>query len=522
MNDPPRFHDRLGSVQALSLTVTVAGFHAMAVDKQTDVFPAGGVDSDVDVMPLAVVDALALPAVLALDEAYGMLVNARTVTRLPPSDGWYRLIEQLTQRPNGGNVKQQQRRLCVGAAAFLAAEAHYLEDHGAALSDDARHTLIRQRIHAVSDQARNAVDALIGHVEKLDEQVPAPWPTSTSVFRINADSRRRSATRSWFFTAAFVALAVVYGFVTDSVATWAHPGQVIVCLFVIIPVFFVFAWYLQVRHRDRFLSFLQSSWQAAGWFYDVTRQAVLLDVRADALRNLSRRIDLVTSNVAAERQVCESHGLFLAASRLDCVAHQLQDASESTHHLTELLLEGGDEARRFATRCRHDPRDAWSHYGALPLVLDPKRIDTLLDNLVVLLRLTVEVAVDIPLHIDDQSRLSTVPAGKIAAETENIFREFQHSSRHLKQECRSMLRAFDALHSKVATESLRTLPLGHASRVTARVAVAASVSTQPTARRPAARTAFLREASTSTNQSWAWIGKATVAALTESHQSLTT
>ena len=503
------------------MTVTVAGFHAMAVDKQTEVFPAGGVHSGVDVMPLAVVDAFALPAVMALDEAYGMLVKAGAVTRLAPSDGWYRLIEALTQRPDRGNVQRQLRRLCVGAAAFLAAEAHYLEDHGAALSDEPRQARVCQRLNDVADQARNAVDALINHVEKLDEQVTAPWSTSTSVSRINAESRKRSA-RSWCVTAALVALAVLYGLVANSLAAWVYPGQVIVCLFVIIPVFFVFVWYLQVRHRDRFLSFLQSSWRAAGWFYDVTRQAVLLDVRADALRDLSRRIDLVTSNVAAERQVCESHGLFLAASRLDCVAHQLHEASESTHHLTELLLEGGEEARRFATRCRHDPRDAYSHYGRLPLVLDPKRIDTLIDNLVLLLRLTVEVAVDLPLHIDDQSRISTVPAGKIAAETENIFREFQHSSRHLKQECRSMLRAFDALHYVVATESLRTLPLGHASRVTARVAVAASVSTRPTARRPAARTAFLREASTSTTQSWAWIGKATIAALTESQQSLPT
>jgi len=519
MNGPTRFMITSGGVQAPSLTVTVADLDARAVDKHTEV---GGVDSEVEVMPLAVVDALGLPAVLALDEAYGMLVQAGGVTRRPPSDGWYRLIEQLTPRADGEDFQRQQRRLCVGAAAFLAAEAHYLEDHGAALADDARHRFVRHRIHGVADQARNAVDALISHVEKLDDHVTAPWPTSASASRINAESRRRSATRSWSFTAALVALAVVYGLVANSLVTRAHSGQVIVCLFIIIPVFFVFAWYLQVRHRDRVLSFLQSSWQAAGWFYDVTRQAVLLDVRADALRDLSRRIDLVASNVAAERQVCESHGLFVAASRLDSVAHQLQDASESTHHLTELLLDGGHEARRFATRCRHDPRDACSHYGLLPLVLDPKRIDTLLDNLVVLLRLTVEVAVDIPLHIDHQSRLSTVPAGKIAAETENIFREFQHTSRHLKQECHSTLRAFDALHSIVATESLRTLPLGQASRVTARVAVAASVSTRPTARRPAARTAFLREASTSTNQSWAWIGKATIAALTERQQSLTT
>jgi hypothetical protein len=498
-----------GSVQATSLTATFASSHAMAVDKQTDV------------MPLAAVDALALPAVLALDEAHGILVNAGAVTRPPPSDGWYRLIEQLTKRAGAVHFKQQQRRLYVGAAAFLASEAHYLEDHRIALPDDAGRALVRERLNDITGLVSNAVDALINHVEELDEHVPLSSQTSTSVSTLTVESHRRSA-RRWFSTAALVALAVIYGLVANSITVPTHPAQVIVPLFVIIPVLFVVAWYLQARHRHRFISFLRTSWRAAGWFYDVTRQAALLDVRGAALGDLSRRIDLVTSNIAAERQVCESHGLFTAASRLDSLARQLHDASESTGNLAELVTQGSEEARRFAARCRHDPRDACSHYGQLPLVLDPKRIETLIDNLVLLLRLTVEVAVDIPLHIDNkESRISTVPAGKVAADTENIFREFQQSSRPLKQECRSMLRAFDTLHSMVATESLRTLNLGRASRITAQVAVAASVSTRPTSRRPAARTAFIREASTSTNRSWTWIGKATAAAITQSQKSLT-
>jgi hypothetical protein len=502
-------------VKATLLTVTFAIPHAMAVDKQNDVFEACPAPSDVHVMPLAAVDALALEAVLALNEAHGLLINAAAVTRPPPSDGWYRLIEQLIKRVDIVDFKQRERRLCVGAAAFLAAEAGYLENHCIALSDDAGHTVVRERLDEIADQVRNAVDALIQHAEHLEEHAPAPLPASTSVSGINVEIRKRS-TRPWLPTAALVALGVVYGLIANSMTVRVHPDQVIVLLFMVVPSLFVLAWYLQARHRHRFISFLRTPWKTPGWFYDVTRQAVLLDVRAVALRDLSRRIDLVTSDVAAERQVCESHGVSVAASRLGSLQRQLHDASESTTHLAELVTQGSEEARRFMARCRRDPHDAYLQYGRLPLVLDPAQIETAIDKLVLVLRLTVEVAVDIPLHIENkESRISTVPAGKIAAEAESIFREFQPSARPLKQECRSMLRAFDALHSAVATESLATLNLGRASRITARAAVAASVSTQPTARRPAARTAFIREASTSSNRSRVWIGKATVAAITQ-------
>jgi hypothetical protein len=55
--------------------------------------------------------------------------------------------------------------------------------------------------------------------------------------------------------------------------------------------------------------------------------------------------------------------------------------------------------------------------------------------------------------------------------------------------------------------------------MTAQAAVAASALTQSTARRPAVRTAFMREASASSNRSWVWIGKATVAAITRGQKS---
>jgi hypothetical protein len=57
------------------------------------------------------------------------------------------------------------------------------------------------------------------------------------------------------------------------------------------------------------------------------------------------------------------------------------------------------------------------------------------------------------------------------------------------------------------------------SKATARVAVAVSVSPQPLARRPAARTAFLRAASASGNGSLSWIGKAAMAAMARDQKS---
>src|SRR5262249_37454272 len=225
-------------------------------------------------------------------------------------------------------------------------------------------------------------------------------------------------------------------------------------------------------------------------------------------------------DVAAEQRVCESHGLSTAASKLRSLERQLHDASESTENLVELVTDASEEARRFMASCRSDSRKACSEYGRLPLVLDPERIETIIDNLVLVLRLAVEVAVDIPLYIQGtESRISPIPAGKIVTEVEETFREFRGSSRLLKHECRSLLRSFDSLHSAVTSESISGLRLGRASRMTARAAMTASVLAQPTARRPAVRTAFVREASASTDRSLVLIGKATVAAITRGQKS---
>jgi signal transduction histidine kinase len=489
------------------------------VDNQHDVFEARpGPSAGRDAL-LARVDALALAAVIALNEAHGRLVNAGAVTRPPPSDRWYQLIAQFTESEHVADVKQQERRLCVGAAAFLAAEASHLEDHCAALSDDAGQADVREHLSAIAALVRDAVDALLKRSDLPQEPATAASWTSTPTLRPHVAMRGRDG-RPWFLAAALTVLVVAYGLVGQSITSFSHPERVIVLFFLIFPALVVLKWYLQVRQRDRFINFLRTPQRSAGWFNDITRQSTLLDVRAAALGELLRRIRLVASNVAAERQVCESRGFFTAASKLDSLGRLLHDASESTENLAELVTDASEEARRFTASCRRDLYEACSEYVRLPLVLDPERIDTVIDNLVLVLRLTVEVAVDIPLHIrGEESNISTVPVGEIAAEVESIFREFRGNSRSLKHECRSMLRAFDSLHRVVTNSSIATLKLGAASRMTARVAVAASVWAQPTARRPAVRTAFMRAASASRDRSLVLIGKATTAAINRGQRS---
>jgi hypothetical protein len=539
------------------LTIRFPHTHAVAVDNQAEGSKARPAAPDVDVALLAAVDTLAFSAVLALNEAHGMLVKAGVATRSPPSDQWYRLIEQLTaprrlagegvMPPRAGrdavDLKQRERRLCVGAAAFLAAEAHHLEDHCAALSDDAGQTAVRDRLGDIADQVRAAADALLKHAEHLNELIPSypgrprtsstrsplmsrsrpepgargsSWPTSTRT-PTNVGSRGRSAS-PWFLTAA---LSVVYGGLGHFITAFSHQTLVIVFLFAVGPGVVVLRWHSQARHPHHFINFLRTPRRGAEWSDEITRQSDLLDARATALRDLLRRIHLVAGDVAAERRVCENHGLVTAASKLDSLRRLLQDASESAENLAELVTAGNEEARRFTASCRRDPREACSEYGWLPLLLNPERIGAVIDSLVLVLRLTSEVAVDIPLHIQSkESRISTVPAGKIATAVESIFREVLGSRRSVKHECRSMLRTFDLLHRLVTTESIAALQLGLASRTTARAAVAATVLAQPRARRPAVRTAFVREASVSSGRSWVWIGKATAAAITRGQKSL--
>lgn len=507
----------------ITLDRTFPNTHAMAVDNQDNVFGAHPASLNVHLALRAEVDELAFQVVIALNEAHEVLVNAGAVTTPPPSDRWYRLIEQLTEqrRPAGGGLTfppasedavdlKRQKRLYVGAAAFLAAEAHHLEDHCATLSDDAGQTVVRD-LSQIADQARDAADVLLKRAEDTLGGPPPPLPPPTGAWIWE------QFTRPWFITVTLVALAVVYVLAGNFIADFSLRDHVIALPFIIVAGIIVLKWHLQVH---RFIDVWRTPQTVAEWLDEIMRQSVLLDRRADALRDLIRRVHLVAGNVAAERRVCEIHGLSIATSELDSLGRQLQDVSNSVEHLAELVTESSEEARRFTESCQRDPREACSEYGRLPLVLNPERIEAAIDNLVLVLHLTVEVAVDIPLQIQSKEpHISPVPAGKIATAVVEILQGVQGSSRSLKRQCRSMLRAFDLLHRLAAVESIAALELGLASRMTVRAAVAASVSTQPRARRPAARTAFVREVSLSRNQSWIWIGKATAAAIKRGQKS---
>jgi hypothetical protein len=334
-----------------------------------------------------------------------------------------------------------------------------------------------------------------------------PQPASTPLPSTNARSSLRRG--AWFLATAVG--AATYGVLGALLTSSSQRGLIILTLFVIVPVLLVFWWHLEARDRE------------------VTRQSALLDSRAEELRQLHKRIRLVTRTVFAERRLCGGRGLEAATAKLDFLERQLRDAGNSARTLVNLVADGSEKARRFAEMyqrfaetCQRDLYRACSEYDQLPLTIDPKRIGAAIDNLMQVLRLTGDVAVDIPLHIAIESRgpeTSSARAGEIASELESIFREVQNSSRFLKTECRRTLRAFDTLHRLVTTILIKKIARDPASRVAARAAVAASVLSQPLARRPARRTAFLREAPVSGSSSWVWIGKASMAAMARDRKS---
>lgn len=328
-----------------------------------------------------------------------------------------------------------------------------------------------------------------------------PRRTSTPHAGTNAKSCLRSGAARLL---AITVVAAVYGVLGTLLTGWPQPGLILLFLFIIGPSLLVLLWHVEARDPE------------------VTHQSVVLDSRAAELRQLQKRILLVARWVVAERRTCEDLGLATATSRLDSLASQLRAARKSVKNLIKLLTEGSEEAQRFAQTCGRDPYRACSEYDHLSLAIDPKQVGTEIDNLVHVLHIAGDVAVDIPLHIGIESNGSdtlTDRAGEIAAELRSIFREVQRSGRFLRTEWRSALRAFDALHRVVTTRLIKTLTRGPVSRATARVAVAASVSPQPLTRRPAARTAFLRTASASGNGSLSWIGKAAMAAIARNQKS---
>ncbi len=135
----------------------------------------------------------AVHAVLALDEAHGHLVNARVVAVPPPSERWYRLLDQFESKIKapestlvGEHADQFARDLFVAAAAFLAAEANDLEDRISLLTGGHRQEEIRARLGYIADKVGEAADALIGRIED------GTWQE----FGQNAPSVRVSAVRA--------------------------------------------------------------------------------------------------------------------------------------------------------------------------------------------------------------------------------------------------------------------------------------------------------------------------------------
>ncbi len=128
---------------------------------------------------LAAVNAAAIHAVLALDEAHGHLVNARAVAAAPPSDRWYRLLDQFASKAAVresasavpfGQVSDRadlfMRDLLVAAAAFLAAEANDLEDRvELLLTDERQQEGTRALLNGIVDKVGHDADVLIGGVE---------------------------------------------------------------------------------------------------------------------------------------------------------------------------------------------------------------------------------------------------------------------------------------------------------------------------------------------------------------------
>jgi RNA polymerase sigma factor (sigma-70 family) len=127
---------------------------------------------------LAAVNTAAVHAVQGLDEAHGHLVNARAVAAAPPSERWYRLLDQFASKaavresaPTARLRKVDERidrfahSLLVAAAAFLTAEANDLEDRIELLSDERQQEGIRALLNDIADKVCDDADALIDQVE---------------------------------------------------------------------------------------------------------------------------------------------------------------------------------------------------------------------------------------------------------------------------------------------------------------------------------------------------------------------
>ena len=129
---------------------------------------------------VAEVNAAAVDAVLALDEAHAHLVSARIMAVAPPSKRWDCLLDQFRSKvaaPKSAladplpdvaeDANRFARDLLVAAAAFLAAESNDVEDRISLLTTaGSQQDEIRGRLHDIADEVGDAAGDLIGRVEE--------------------------------------------------------------------------------------------------------------------------------------------------------------------------------------------------------------------------------------------------------------------------------------------------------------------------------------------------------------------
>ena len=127
-----------------------------------------------------VLDTVALPAVLALNEAHGQLTNVGVATGSRPSDRWYQLIDQITP-PKGpdptstlgavgegitSDTQRHVRRLLAVAAAFLVTEVDDLDEHVARLSSSSGdQSSLHLHLRAICGEVGDAARGLLNRAE---------------------------------------------------------------------------------------------------------------------------------------------------------------------------------------------------------------------------------------------------------------------------------------------------------------------------------------------------------------------
>lgn len=120
---------------------------------------------------LAATRAVGDRAILLLNEAHKLLLNARIVAAPPPSDRWFELMKELANAPLGGEATnlgpsatadRLSESLLNTAAMFLALEASDVEDQACLLSPDNPNV---ERLEEIATEVGEMADVLLARVE---------------------------------------------------------------------------------------------------------------------------------------------------------------------------------------------------------------------------------------------------------------------------------------------------------------------------------------------------------------------